>query len=393
MKPTVGILGSGQLATFLAEAARRLGRSVRVFATSADDPAARVADDIVLQRSGDPEVASRFFSGLEVALFESENVDLSAFGEWTTKARFVPSLDAIRILQDKLRQKRLLRELALPASPFHPLAAGAAPGPWIRALDREFPKGWILKAARGGYDGKGNWLGSDPAEALAWTEGRVARGTEVYAEERVAIAEELAILGARTAAGEIGFYPAVVTRQASGTCDWAKGPATALGLERAVEDEMRATARAIAEKTGLVGAFAVEFFRSTAGELLVNEIAPRVHNSGHFTLDGARVSQFEQHLRAALGMELGSFETAPFFFMKNCLGPRGASYDRAGARPSREERGPVAYHDYGKVGVRSGRKLGHLTAVGELAARAAIEAEVMRAHDQWQKETIERSRG
>jgi 5-(carboxyamino)imidazole ribonucleotide synthase len=382
----IGILGGGQLSVFLVDAAHRLGLRVRVLVTDEREPAAKTADEATLDRPGAD--LRFFFQDLQLVLFESENIDLARFENLSfSLPRFVPSLETMRTLQDKAAQKRLLERLGLPTAQFRALASPAT-AKEIASLDSEFPDGWILKRARGGYDGKGNWLGRDHAEALAWAtrvqgERIDESSVEVYAEARVPIARELALVAARNASGAFAAYPAIETVQTGGVCDTATGPASVLGLSEAAENRLREITRSIAEATGYVGTLAVEFFETPGGEILVNEIAPRVHNSGHFSIDAASHSQFELHLRAALELPLPDLETPAFFRMKNCLGPASVSLERLQAFPKTEPWGRVTFHDYGKVSVRPGRKLGHFTTSGLREERETCERELEAAHARW----------
>jgi 5-(carboxyamino)imidazole ribonucleotide synthase len=382
----IGILGGGQLSVFLVDAAHRLGLSARVLVTDEKEPAAKIADEVTLDRPGGD--LSFFFKDLQLVLFESENIDLARFeGLSFSLPRFVPSLETMRTLQDKASQKRILEKLALPTARFR-LLSSPTTAQEIATLDSEFPEGWILKRARGGYDGKGNWLGKNPAEAHTWATRVQAEklgnaSVEVYAEARVSIARELAVVAARNASGAFVAYPAIETVQTNGVCDTATGPAGTHGLSSATEARLQEIVRKIAEETSYVGTLAVEFFETSVGMILVNEIAPRVHNSGHFSIDAASHSQFELHLRAALELPIPDVETPGFFRMKNCLGPAGVSLERTDAFPKSEPWGRVIFHDYGKTSVRPGRKLGHFTVSGREEEREASERELDAAHARW----------
>lgn len=363
----IGILGGGQLSVFLIEAAHRLGKKVRVLVTDSDEPAAKVADESVLDRSD--EDLGRFLHGIEVLLFESENIDLDRVEKLIEKkTHVVPSVTAMRTLQDKGLQKRLLDELEIPTAPFR--------------MEPVIDGGWILKRARGGYDGRGNYLGKDPEEAKAFIAAAATDGAIVYSEERVEIARELAVIATRTAEGKTVSFPVVYSTQTNGVCDLVQGPANALGLSPGNEENLFEMAQAIANSVDLVGTFAVEFFETKDGEFIVNEIAPRVHNSGHFTLDAAATSQFEQHICAALGLPLGPTRTEGYFIMKNCLGTRTSA--RPNAVPHFENWDTVRYYDYGKTMSRPGRKMGHLTTSGDFDDRQACDDGIKRAFLQWQ---------
>lgn len=350
----------------LAKAAFRLGHRPVVLAGSPDEPAAQICPDAIIGHWNDPDALKRFLGKADTIAFENEFVPRSAFeaaGIAADDSRFWPRLSAMYLLQDKLSQKRVLDELKIPTAPYRLWAGGD-------------PSGLVLKWSRMGYDGKGIWFSGDLPKFL---EGAKAAGAEVYAEQRVAFRRELAIVACRSRTGEFVSYPLVISEQDHGICRRVMGPATSLGVKPSLEIQAAAAARKLAERLDLVGAFAIEFFETEKGELWVNEIAPRVHNTGHYTQDAADSSQFENHWRAILGLPLGSTRTAPAFVMLNLVG--------GPAKP----RLPVAtaganLHWYGKTEFRPGRKLGHLNArresVDELP-RAIAELEAIESD--WKK--------
>jgi 5-(carboxyamino)imidazole ribonucleotide synthase len=366
----VGILGGGQLAQMLASAAIRLGLKVAVHSESADCPAASTGARI------DTGPLRGFFARVRVVVFENEFVDCRMLARESegTGARFEPGLPVIEELQDKLRQKRLLERLGIPTSPFAEID-GARPDESVaEAFARFRSDGAVFKWSRMGYDGKGVLLARDGAEGLAearaFCREALARGIPVYAERKVRFARELAIVAARAADGGFAAYPLVVSEQERGICRRVTGPATALGASPRQEGLARDFARRVAEGTGLTGCLALELFEGRNEELLVNEIAPRVHNSGHYTMDAARTSQFENHWRAVLGLGLGSTECSPAFAMLNLLGPEGVAREASEELLPRAS-APLVLHWYDKREIRPRRKLGHLNAVaisaGELA--------------------------
>ncbi|HEU4406092.1 MAG TPA: ATP-grasp domain-containing protein [Polyangiaceae bacterium] len=365
----VGLLGGGQLARMLAQAALDLGLRPVVFADGADDPAAQVCRDVVEGKVADGAALRAFLERVSLVAFENEFVPSEALERAAEGlgVRFGPGLPVLGRLRDKLGQKAALAELGVPSAPFLEHVPGEPFGAWAERARGAFDgPGCVLKWSSYGYDGKGTLAldgeGPLPPGLGAFCEEAIARGARLFAEERVRFRREVALCALHSVAGEFGAYPLVVTRQERGICVEVRGPARALGLDASLEARAVDYARRLARGLGLVGAFAVEAFELASGELWVNEIAPRVHNSAHFTLDAAETSQFENHWRALLGLPLGSTRSAPAFAMRNLLGPEGV---RGGARGA--PRPPVAagthLHWYGKAELRPGRKLGHLNGV------------------------------
>jgi len=356
-----GILGGGQLARMLAEAAHRLGIRPVIFTDSAESPAARAAQEVVIGRLNDRESLKKFFQGLDLVLFESEFVDTKPLKELAGAVRFVPSLDAIERLRDKLRQKELLKELRVPSAR-HIAYDGRPLEDWIAFTASDLGGRCVLKWGQLGYDGKGVFVlkkhGAEKDAARMFCEGALKLGVSLFAEEWVDYSRELALISVVAQDGTVLSYPLVLSEQRNGVCWTVTGPATSLGVARERENEAHAMATVIAQATGMVGTFAIELFDTPEG-LKVNELAPRVHNSGHFTQDAASTSQFENHWRAALNLPLGSMTTRAGFTMLNLLGPDVTARPSAGlALPVVPAKGHL--HWYDKAQVRSGRKLGHI---------------------------------
>jgi 5-(carboxyamino)imidazole ribonucleotide synthase len=364
--PVVGMVGGGQLARMTHQAAIALGQSLRVLAETPDDGAALVAADVHLGHHADLAALRTFAKGCDVVTFDHEHVPNAHVRALAAEGVTVhPSADALRFAQDKRAMRERLTALGVPAPRWRSVGSPAD----VAALAAE--TGWpvIAKAVRGGYDGRGVWLldGAEQAAALVGT------GTELIVEERVALRRELAVLIARSPFGQVASYPVVETVQRDGICVEVLAPAPGLAEERATAAQRAAIG--IAEALGVVGLLAVELFETDAG-LLVNELAMRPHNSGHWTIEGARTSQFEQHLRAVLDYPMGDTAlTAPAVVMANVLGgqPGGMAIDERlhhlfATDPA------IKVHLYGKQ-VRPGRKIGHVTALGDdpalVRARAA----------------------
>lgn len=378
-RKSVGILGGGQLARMLAESALRLGLRPVAYSEDLDCPAAELCVDVIQGRieKSSPNLL-RFLEEMPCVCFENEFVDCDVLEASTPEPerKFLPSLDSIRILQDKLRQKRLLAQLGIPTSPFVELDPRPGFAAEIQRASKELKAVIVLKWSRLGYDGKGVRVvetpsGADLDEAVKFCEVAASRGIAVYAERKIDFTRELAIISCASAAGtagaEVVTYPLVISEQESGICRRVTGPARLLGVNPALEIQAAQAAEKIARGVGLCGAFGIEFFETGGGELLVNEIAPRVHNTGHYTQNAFPASQFENHWRAILGLPLfhpGRQNLAPFFAMLNLLGPSGVSVERDDL--PLPVPGPATYlHWYAKRQVRPGRKLGHLNATAE----------------------------
>ena len=390
----VGLLGGGQLARMLAQAALELGLRPVVLAQRPDDPAALVCRDVVEGDARDAAALRAFLSRVSLVAFENEFVPCEALERAAVglPVRFGPGLGVLGRLRDKLGQKAALAELGVPSAPFIVYAEGEPFEPWVEGARRAFGgAGCVLKWSCFGYDGKGTLVldaaGPLPAGVVAFCDEALARGAKLFAEERVAFRRELAVCAAHSTAGEFAAYPLVVTRQERGVCVEVRGPARALGLDAGLEARAADYARRLATGLGLTGVFAVELFALASGDLWVNEIAPRVHNSGHFTLDAAETSQFENHWRALLGLPLGSTESrAPAFVMQNLLGPEGVHAAAAGLPLPPVEAG-THLHWYGKAELRPGRKLGHLNGVAASPdAVDALAAALAAAYGRWCEE-------
>ncbi len=372
--PVVGMVGAGQLARMTTQAAIGLGVGFRVLAGSAADSAAQVTAGTRLGDYRSLADLRDFAAGCDVLTFDHEHVPaehLAALEQAGVQVR--PAAAALRFTQDKLAMRERLTGLGIPCPRFVPVSG-------IAEVEAFAAGAWpvVLKAVSGGYDGKGVWVCGSPAQA----EAVLAHGIRLIAEEYVAFERELAVLAARSPHRQGAVYPVVETIQRDGVCREVIAPAPGLAFGRAAQAEELALR--IAAELGVTGLLAVELFE-TSGGLLVNELAMRPHNCGHWTIEGARTSQFEQHLRAVLDLPLGSPSlAAPAAVMANVLGGDDADvYDRyihvMAADPA------VKVHMYGKP-VRPGRKIGHVTATGgdpaELADRARRAASYLR----WGKE-------
>jgi 5-(carboxyamino)imidazole ribonucleotide synthase len=360
----VGFVGAGQLARMAQQAAIPLGIHLRLLAETPDDSAAQVTPDVVVGDYRSLEDLLAFAKGCDVVTFDHELTDpahLAALEE--AGVPLVPTPAAKRFAQDKRYQRETLSALGLPV-PAHRGVESLADVETLAAQT-----GWpvVLKAVRGGYDGRGVWVVETIDEAA--TVLTLAAATELLVEAFVPIERELAVMVARSPAGATAVYPVVETVQSNGICNEVIAPAT---VSPQVAVAARDLAARIADAMGATGILAVELFL-TADGLLLNEVAARPHNSGHWTIDAAATSQFENHLRAVANLPLGAADAlAPVSVMVNILGREDGS-DPADLLPHALSDPGAHVHLYGKA-PRPGRKLGHVTVCGsvehEVRARA-----------------------
>jgi 5-(carboxyamino)imidazole ribonucleotide synthase len=353
--PAVGMVGGGQLARMTQQAAIGLGVTLRVLSESPGASAARVVADVRVGDHRSLDDLRTFAKDGDVLTWDHEHVPgehIRALEEGGTVCR--PGSAALLHAQDKRVMRERLGALGVPVPRFAPVATLA---------DVEEFGAWpvVLKAVRGGYDGKGVWVCESPADARAVVERATAERITLLAEEYVPFRRELAALVARSPYGQGAAYPIVETVQRDGICHEVIAPAPGLHPDRA--EEAQRLALDIAGELGVTGLLAVELFETDRG-LLVNELAMRPHNSGHWTIEGARTSQFEQHLRAVLDLPLGDTRpTAPYAVMANVLGGEDPQIYSRYVHVMAHDPG-VKVHFYGKE-IRPGRKIGHVTALGD----------------------------
>ncbi|MFV2197019.1 5-(carboxyamino)imidazole ribonucleotide synthase [Nocardiopsis sp. LOL_012] len=377
--PRMGMVGGGQLSRMTHQAGIALGIDFSVLAADPRDSAARVCGDVVLGDDRGLDDVLAFAKACDVVTFDHEHVPepvLRAVEEAGGLLR--PGRRALRFAQDKLVMRTRMAELGAPSPAWRAVSAPEH----VDAFADEH--GWpiVLKAARGGYDGKGVWIADGPEEAAVIVARAAAEGVPLLAEEKVGFRRELAVQVARSPHGQVAVYPVVETLQRDGICHEVIAPAPGLDEEKATRAQQAAIE--IAHALDVTGVLAVEMFETAEG-VLVNELAMRPHNSGHWTIDGAVTSQFEQHLRAVANLPLGAPGTvAPYTVMANVLG--GADPDVYGRYLHVMAKDPgVKVHMYGKD-VRPGRKIGHVTVTGDdhrdLLARARDAADYLRGDDQ-----------
>ncbi|WP_204867057.1 5-(carboxyamino)imidazole ribonucleotide synthase [Rhodococcoides corynebacterioides] len=359
--PVVAMVGGGQLARMTHQAAIELGQTLRVLAAGENDPAARVSADVVLGEHTDLAALRAVAAGADALTFDHEHVPTEHLDVLVAEGVNVqPPPEALIFAQDKLRMRVRLRELGLPVPDFTEVASIEDVVAFGDAHDWRI----VIKAVRGGYDGRGVWMPDDADEARTVVSDQLAAGVPLMAEQRVDMARELSAMVARSPFGQGATWPVVETVQRSGQCAVVIAPAPGLSEDLAADAEH--IALRIASELGVVGVMAVELFEKVDGTLSINELAMRPHNSGHWTQDGARTSQFEQHLRAVLDYPLGDCAPlAPVSVMANVLGaeeqPSSTMDERVHHLFARMPDAKVHLYDKGE---RKDRKIGHVNIVG-----------------------------
>lgn len=355
------MVGGGQLARMTHQAAIALGQSLRVLAVSAQDPAAQVSPDVVLGSHTDLDALRRAAAGATALTFDHEHVPTGLLHTLAAEGVAVlPPPEALVYAQDKLAMRRRLAAMGAPVPRFVEVSSVDDVDPFAEAVGGAL----VVKTVRGGYDGRGVVLADDVAAAREAVAGYLAEGVPVLLEERVSMRRELAALVARSSFGQGAAWPVVETVQRQGICVTVLAPAPDLSEDLAARAEQLGLR--IAEELGVVGVLAVELFETTDGELMVNELAMRPHNSGHWTMNGSVTSQFEQHLRAVLDYPLGDTRAlAPVTVMANVLGaPVAPAMGMDERLHHLFGRIPEAHvHLYGKD-ERPGRKIGHVNVLG-----------------------------
>ncbi|MFW0784278.1 5-(carboxyamino)imidazole ribonucleotide synthase [Gordonia sp. CPCC 206044] len=364
--PTVTMIGGGQLARMTHQAAIALGQCLRVLSVSDTDPAAQVSADVVVGSHDDLDALREAARGAVALTFDHEGVPLTHLQALEADGVAVrPPSAALHFAQDKLAMRLRLSELGLPIPDFADLTGDrdAARARFVEFGERH---DWsiVLKTIRGGYDGRGVWLIEHREEALAVFDEHIGSGPGLIAEQMVPMRRELSAMIARSPFGQGAAWPVVETVQRHGQCAVVLAPAP--GLDEEAAGRAQQMALGLADALGVVGVMAMELFETTDGEILVNELAMRPHNSGHWTMDGAVTSQFEQHLRAVLDYPLGdTLPRASITVMANILGaadaPAMSMDERLHHLMARMPDAKV--HLYGK-GERPDRKIGHVNIVG-----------------------------
>ena len=342
----IGMLGGGQLGRMTALAAARLGFRTHVFCPEADSPAAQVTAAATVADYDDRAALAAFAEAIDVVTFEFENIPHAAAEFLAERRPMRPAPRVLHLAQDRLREKDYLAGIQVATTRYMEVTRSEGLERAVRAVGRPC----VLKSARFGYDGKDQIrieAETDLAAAWARTGGAIA-----ILEAFVDFTHEISVIVARGVDGHCLVYPPVENQHRQHILDTTIAPAR---VAPAVAMKAEAIARHVAEALGLVGLLAVEMFVTAAGEVLVNELAPRPHNSGHWTLDACVTSQFEQFVRAVCGLPLGSTERHSDAVMKNLLGDEAAAWREILAEPT------AKLHLYGKAEARPGRKMGHVT--------------------------------
>jgi 5-(carboxyamino)imidazole ribonucleotide synthase len=359
---TIGLMGSGQLGRMFAIAARRMGYRVHVFSPDTDTPAGQFADCEVSGAYEDEAAVRAFARDLDLLTFEFENIPRQSIEWCAAECEVRPSAWILHTAQNRLREKDFLAGAGIPVAPYRAVHSESELGHALEALGTPA----ILKSAAFGYDGKGQRFIAQPGNLEEiWRE---RPGDELILEGAIDFEKEVSVIVARGLEGGISTFPVCENLHRNHILDITVVPAR---VSKAVEKNAAALARAIAEKMELVGLLAVEMFLQADDSLLVNELAPRPHNSGHWTIEGCATSQFEQHVRSVCGLALGLTEVLRPTAMANLLGDLWTDGEPNWAAALEVE--GVHLHLYGKREPRPGRKMGHLTALAS-SAEAAIAA-------------------
>jgi phosphoribosylaminoimidazole carboxylase PurK protein len=366
----IGIIGGGQLGLMLSEAGRTMGfGSITVLDPTPQSPASAVATQIE-GRLKDPAALRELASRADILTYEIEHINTQALQELQASgARIYPAPELLAIIQNKYTQKEFLAQHDIPVAPFLSIDG---PEDLDRAI-REWSYPLVLKAKKDAYDGRGNARINSSADIRPALD-RLA-GRELYVEKGVALDKELGIMIARNERGELATFPVVEMIHARDICETVLAPAP---ISAALQEEAEKMARkAIASLNG-IGIFGVEMFLDTSGRVWLNEIAPRPHNLGHFTIEACQTSQFEQHLRAVTNLPLGPTTMLyPTAVMENILGTRNGPAEPHWSRDY--DHAHVFPHLYGKRETRLDRKMGHITVVGDDLAAVYKQAKEARA--------------
>jgi 5-(carboxyamino)imidazole ribonucleotide synthase len=363
---TIGVIGGGQLGRMFALDAKRMGYYVITLDPQEHSPCGQVADEQIVAAYNDLEAIEALGRRSDVVTYEFENIDIGSVRYLESRGQPVaPASSVLHVTQHRLREKQFARDAGIPTTEFAPVQTAQELAEAARRIG--FPA--ILKTSRGGYDGKGQWPAKTLEEAHAAFE--AARGAELIFERMVELARELSVVSTRNARGDIVAYPAGENTHDGGILTMTIAPAR---VDTATAQRAGDMAAEVGRRLAIVGTYCVEFFMTTGGDLLLNEIAPRPHNSGHYTIDVTQCSQYEQHVRAICGLPLSPPRLLSNAIMMNLLGEGSgdhlAGIDELLSDPS------IVLHVYGKRHAVARRKMGHFTM---LVGGAVDDAAVARA--------------
>ncbi len=368
---TIGIVGGGQLGRMLTLAAKPLGFNVIVVNPTPGSPAAQVGAEEIVADLYDTAALRQLARLADYLTIEIEHLDTTTLNAVAKLGKPVnPTPNTIRLIQDKLQQKKFLKQAGIPVAPFGEITDEQS----ALKLLKQFGGKMLIKTRHGGYDGRGNMVVKSQSEIT----GALSRfrGKQLYGEAYVPFQKELAVIVARDTKGNIDTYPVVETIHERNICVEVQAPANISPLAAKLATSL---AKKVARKLGGAGVFAIEMFLTKDDKVLVNEIAPRVHNSGHYTIEASRTSQFEQHIRAISGLPLGSTDLiVPAAVMINILGKRNGPTAVRGLDNALKLPG-VNIHLYGKSPTKIDRKMGHITAIADTLERARKQARAARA--------------
>ena len=376
----IGVIGGGQLAWMMAQGAKNLGIALCVQTPSEQDPAVAIAQKAVFGPVADATVTATLAQHCDVITFENEFIDLPTLKQLESRGvTFYPQLDCLAPLLDKYDQRQYCDRIGLPSPPFATLNDESD----LSLLAEKVNSVGLplaLKTRRHGYDGQGTFiLATLEAVKEKWQQ---LGYQPVLLEAFVDFEKELAIMVARSQSGEIALYPVVETEQIEQICRRVVAPAR---ISQKATDEVRAIATQLMNSLGVVGVFGIELFLTKTGQVLINEVAPRTHNSGHYTLDACQTSQFEQQLRAVAGRPLGaSTLTRPGAVMVNLLGTENSATDYADRRAALAAIPDTYLYWYRKQQSRIGRKMGHVTVLTDRPTDdTAVAAIIQKVENIW----------
>ncbi len=367
---TIGVIGGGQLGRMFALDAKRMGYSVVTLDPQEHSPCGQIADEQIVAAYDDRAAIEELGRRSDVITYEFENIDIgSVLLLESLSHRVTPASSVLRVTQDRLLEKQFAREAGLATTEFAPVSDAED---LTRAAHRiGFPA--ILKTVRGGYDGKGQWRADSLEQAQAALAS--AAGAELIFERLVPLACELSVIATRNAPGDIVAYPVAENTHDRGILTMTVAPAR---VEPAIAQEARRMAEVVGRGLGIVGTYCVEFFLSTSGALLVNEIAPRPHNSGHYTIDVTPCSQYEQHVRAICDLPLSPPRLLANAIMINVLGDGRGNHLSGVAELLSDP--SIVLHVYGKRHAVARRKMGHFTMLVDGPVDDAAIARAKAAH-------------
>lgn len=354
---TIGVLGGGQLGRMLALAGRNMGYRFVTLDPTEDAPCGQVADEQILANFDDVEAARKLAALSDVITYEFENVDAHVTSILMNESYVPQGSELLYTTQHRLREKRAIEAAGVPVAPYAEIKSAAE----LKDAVIKFGTPCVLKTATGGYDGKGQWVirSLDEVEEAYETLSRAK--TEVVLEQFIHFDKELSVIAARSPRGEVKAFPAAENIHVHNILHQSIVPAR---IPADVQHEAEKLATQIAESLGVIGLIAVELFLTKDGQLYVNELAPRPHNSGHYTMEACRTSQFEQHVRAICNLPLGSTELLTPVVMVNLLGehiePLNSLIDQPGFLEDADLGVSAKVHLYGKKEAKEKRKMGHI---------------------------------